>query len=470
MRSITAHNSRRGAAICGTWVHTRRQAYGWGSMTIGAVLTYLIFFPGLMSTDSYFQLQQARTGHFNDWWPPIMAWLWSLIEHFIPGPQGFFIVIILLYWGGFGLICTHCSQGTRKRFLAAVILPYLPFLINFAGTVGKDQLVFGCFLTSLGLILLQPKGRAFKIATGSTIVLLLLVGLLARYNSVLAAIPLVVLWIWPSPTTARPLTSLGLRLAACGAVILLLWLGSSNAFNRYVVQPERTGFQNPLFAWELVGLSHLTHENLVPGSWSMAETREIIGRCYDPSSSNSVVFDECRFIADELHRSGEWKSGLLAAFMRASIVHPVLYLKTRLLYLHTLIWPNQIFVYRGGPLSTPTQNNEVFKLMSYAFTWMQTAPVVHFIFTLLFWMVVSLMVAALSLLFWVRGRAEFYKPFLIALSAVLYILPLAVIGIAGDFRYGYWSIAATCISVLMWPRNARSMARQEEPGKADLVV
>ena len=232
-------------------------------MIIGALLTYLIFFPGLMSPDAYWQFQQAQTGHFNDWHPPIMAWLWSLINRFIPGPQGFFILIILLYWGGFGLICTHCSHGTRKRFLAAVTLPYLPFLINFAGTIGKDQFVFGCFLTSLGLILVRPRRRASKVAAASAIVLLLLVGSLARYNSVLAAVPLVVLWIWPDAPTERPLTWLGRQLAVGGAVILLAWLGSSYAFNRYVVQPESAGIQNELFAWELVGLSHLTRENLV---------------------------------------------------------------------------------------------------------------------------------------------------------------------------------------------------------------
>ena len=423
-------------------------------MTIGAVLTYFIFFPGLMSPDAYDQIQQARTNHFTDWHPPIMAWLWSLINHLIPGPQGFFILIILLYWGGFGLICTRCSYGTGKRFLGAVILPFLPFLINFAGTIGKDEFVFGCFLTGLGLILLRPRRRILRVAAGSAIILLLLVGSLARYNSVLAVIPLVVLWIWPSPTPVRPVASLARQLALSGAVILLVWWGAWNTFNRYVAHAEAQQVQSSLFAWQLLNISHLTRQNLIPGHWSPAETRDILDRCYDPGSLN-VLFFRCHFITDELHRSGEWQSGLLATFMRASIAHPIQYLETQLLYLHTLAWPDQIFVYRGGPLSLAVQNNDVFKLMSNSFTWLQSAPVIHYMFTLLFWIAISTIVAITYLFFWIRGSDDFYEIFLISFSAVLYICPLVVIGIDGDFRYGYWAVAATCISILLWPDPVR---------------
>jgi hypothetical protein len=85
-------------------LHAHRMLISWPLMALGWVLTYITYFPGLMSTDSVYQLHQAETGIFLDWHPPITAWLWSITNHFIPGPLGFFLFLITLYWLAFGLL------------------------------------------------------------------------------------------------------------------------------------------------------------------------------------------------------------------------------------------------------------------------------------------------------------------------------------------------------------------------------
>ena len=179
----------------------------WAVVGFGLLLTYFTYAPGLMPPDAQDQLRQAETGDFVDWHPPIMAWLWSQTNQVLPGPQGFFIVLLLLYWGGFFLIIRYASRLSIGRQLIASILPFLPILFNFAGTIWKDVLVFGCFLVALGIALL-PKSRVRPSIVSVTLAfLLLLIGSLARYNSVLAAVPIVVLLIWPQPPALRPLAT-----------------------------------------------------------------------------------------------------------------------------------------------------------------------------------------------------------------------------------------------------------------------
>jgi hypothetical protein len=38
---------------------------------------------------------------------------------------------------------------------------------------------------------------------------------------------------------------------------------------------------------------------------------------------------------------------------------------------------------------------------------------------------------------------------MLALSAFAYIAPLAVVGLAHDFRYAYWGIAASCMVLVL---------------------
>jgi hypothetical protein len=119
-----------------------------------------------------------------------------------------------------------------------------------------------------------------------------------------------------------------------------------------------------------------------------------------------------------------------------------------------MAWPDMVFASpRDG-----SERNFVFGVIQHAYEWMKTAPIVHYIFTLLFWLLSSLTVAALSFFLWLRRGAKFYQVFLLSFSAVLYISPLLIIGIAIDFRYGCWTIAATCISLLMWPAKNGSPA------------
>ena len=72
-------------------------------------------FPGVTNWDSKEQFAQAVTGHFADWQPPIMAWVWSKLRLIADGSGPLFFLQIFCYWLGFGLIALILHRMNFKR-------------------------------------------------------------------------------------------------------------------------------------------------------------------------------------------------------------------------------------------------------------------------------------------------------------------------------------------------------------------
>src|SRR5438477_12239953 len=88
-------------------------------------------YPGVTNWDSDEQYAQAVSGQFNDWHPPIMARLWSVLRLVAEGSGPLFAVHVCFYWLGFGLIAVALSRIGRNRAAWAVIAvgAFPPFLV-----------------------------------------------------------------------------------------------------------------------------------------------------------------------------------------------------------------------------------------------------------------------------------------------------------------------------------------------------
>src|SRR6188474_2134079 len=60
--------------------------------------------PGFMAADSGDQLNQARTGQYNDAHPVLMALLWRYTDRVLPGPLGILVLMTALRVGGLTLL------------------------------------------------------------------------------------------------------------------------------------------------------------------------------------------------------------------------------------------------------------------------------------------------------------------------------------------------------------------------------
>src|ERR1700722_16693855 len=96
--------------------------------------------PGQMSYDSVSQLYQGRSGLYNSWHPPVMAWLLGLFDRLWRGPALFVAFDAALLLGAWGLLL---RQGRNADWRAGAVLLAIcltPQFLLYQGTVWKDIL------------------------------------------------------------------------------------------------------------------------------------------------------------------------------------------------------------------------------------------------------------------------------------------------------------------------------------------
>lgn len=426
----------------------------------GIIITYLAYAPGLVPHDAVGQFQQAQTGYFDDVHAPTMAWLWSWTNAVIPGPEGFFLLLIALYWAGFFLLIRNLLRWSVVRAVIASVLPFSPIFFNFAGTIWADVLVFGCLLVATGLVLTQPLGGAAQLTPvrGLVIVILFLFGSLARWNSAPGIIPLLVLALWPKISATAPLRRTVCRLVLCTPIVLGVWATSGKILDVAVIHAETTGFANMLPLWDLIGMSQRLGKNLLPGTWSARQSKEIIQSCYHPIADNGLGMPEspCYFIHQHLVQEGYWHATILfPLWARTILSDPKTYLTTRLGYIRTLFWPNDIFMFDAddGANAFNHHSGMLFSVEKRILNFCRTAPILHSLFSLAFWMIAAGVLTAAFAVAVTRGWGGCYPSLLLSLSAGANLWPLVIIGPDGQFRFAYWPIAAICIALLVARRN-----------------
>lgn len=443
---------------------------------LGFLVTYLAYAPGLVPVDALAQLEQARTGHFNDIYPPLLAWLWSKTNEAIPGPQGLFLVLTALYWFGFYFIIRALLKMNVIRAVISAILPFSPILFNFAGTIWTDILVFGCFLVATGILLTRPSDAPARphFVSCLLVLFLLLIGSLARWNSVVGVVPLVVLALWPRPPEKTPLRRTFYRLVLCAPVVLLVWASAGKLLDVTATHTERTGFANMLPLWDLVGMSHYLEMNLLPGSWSEQQSQKIIRSCYSPVNDNNIgaADGDCYFIKLNLVKSGYWHANVIFTLWYDSIMrYPKAYVNTRLRYVRALFWPNNVFMFDADDGTNEFNHHSgfLFRTEKQILRFCRTAPVLHFLFTLGFWMIAATILTAIFAIGMMRGRSDWYFSLLLSLSAGTNLWPLVIIGPDSQFRYGYWTIGAIFIALLI-ARRGPSHERAGEMSESAVPV
>jgi hypothetical protein len=109
-------------------------------LAAGACASLWLSWPGQLSPDSVWQLQQGRGGVFNAWHPPVMAWLLGRFDAISPGAPGFIVFDMVL---GFGALFAFAALTPRPRIAAIILAGALcasPLLLTYQGDVWKDVL------------------------------------------------------------------------------------------------------------------------------------------------------------------------------------------------------------------------------------------------------------------------------------------------------------------------------------------
>jgi hypothetical protein len=134
-----------------------------------ALLQLWAFHWGVITPDSVVQYGQALSGRYDDWHPPVTAWLWRQLPHLGPGGAPFLLLDILLYWAAIGLIAD--GLRTRHGWPAAalpILIALLPVAFGQIGAILKDTLMACLLLLAASLLARRSWGGPGLAGAGRT--------------------------------------------------------------------------------------------------------------------------------------------------------------------------------------------------------------------------------------------------------------------------------------------------------------
>lgn len=337
--------------------HGQRQESGFHRAPIfvflflgASLVLQLSYWPGLMTWDGIEQYQQALDNRYEDWHPPLMAWIWHLLIALTPGTAAMFTLQIALYLGGLALVAGAMWRDGRPRLAGAIMaLGLFPVPMVIMGNVSKDALMAGALTFATGL-LCWFQGRRSLLARSAIMTLLCLAAAL-RFNALLAATPLIPSLL-PEGSSRRRRAAMAL-IAMAGFLLI-------GPLTNHLLRARQTDVALSLVIFDLAGTTEYSGVNLLP-DMGLQNVIALNHRCYRPELWDPynglddnlpcpISFDPLResFRRHHINPYGWW--------LRAIMAHPGSYLNHRFhhfLYNSRLLAPP---IEMEPALAVPAQN------------------------------------------------------------------------------------------------------------------
>jgi hypothetical protein len=158
-----------------------------GLLLLGFGIAVALNWPGQMSYDSVVQLADGRSGQYDSWHPPVMAWLLGLFDAILAGPGLFFAFTAALLFGAW-LVLLRQGRAGWKTAIVLILIFLTPQLLLYQGEIWKDVLfanaAIAAFAGLAGAASCWNVRRTRFIFLGLSVVLLSL-AMLARQNGFL---------------------------------------------------------------------------------------------------------------------------------------------------------------------------------------------------------------------------------------------------------------------------------------------
>ena len=414
--------------------------------------------PGIMTWDSINQLIQARNHQLTTWHPPMMAWLWGLLDHIVAGPLLMLLLQTALLAIGLYALFRHYWSPMKASIVASCVFLFPPVFAPMSA-IWKDSLMAGCLLCGVaGLIATRPLAR-----TGGWIALFAAAAL--RHNAPILILPLTAMLVPYARGWRRIAIGTGLGLALCGAASLT---------NRVLADVDDHPFANMLALPDLAGLlarapdiDDATARELLDGAPLRLETGiQARARQIKPERTGWVAVTEDKPPLFALATSNDDASGATAAWWRTLTTYPSAYLAYRVhVFLGTIGWSS-----RGSPFVTANEERArdigyVGEVRDYSAFQLTIADGLHAISGwIIFWPVLYLVLGiGLVVLCWRDMVIRALVGGALAYEATLFFVSPG----GHDYRYSHWMIVCVVIAAVI--RVVTAFATAEPRGTSDLA-
>lgn len=409
-----------------------------------AQIACYMFFPGAMTWDSLDQLHQARLNVYGDWQPPTMAYLWHHLLWISDGPAAMLLFHISMLYLASAFFYLWSLQKRYRWGVLFILIPLLPWVINFEFVIWKDVGLAYSWLLAASIAVLYGDRVKFPIFAAIAVISLFCYGLLVRANSLAGAIfllPFIVSCIFKK----RSLMFFFMILFFTVVVAFFL----PKLVNEFLSAESRHPASYVMFD-DLVGLQQAGVK--VDAAILNADDVLRIGSC-EHWRQNKVGAAFCINEAFEKLRIYSYPE-LKFEWFSVVLNNPRKYLEYRLGAFSTLTRSPFVEPYYISEFRVPMQPYNFDSEMQPASFWsgiiekyVNTIKVsLPDIFKPYFWLVASLVIAALMKIHLSHTPTPFY---MLPLSGCSYVMGYLPITPAGDFRYSYWLCLITTISLII---------------------
>ena len=402
----------------------------------GYGLTLLIFYPGIMTYDAKFVHEDIARGVLGDWQSPVMTVLWGVIDPVAPGAGSMFLLIATSYWLGFGLLAFALARRSSRLALLLPLLALMPPAFVFVGIIWRDVLFATSWLLAAAIAFaVAERGARYRVPAQALGLALCAFGVLLRPNALIAAPILGAYVAWPRQMSWKRTAILFVpAMAGFFALVQVVYYGALGATRQHPLQS--------IMVFDLGGISHFTKQNQFPVTWSESETALLLNSCYQPTQWDIYWrLEPCDFVMRKLE--GEQRlfgtPAITEAWAHAVMRHPSAYLRHRAAFMWNFLGANNPTMWLADverPTETVFPDRPAFVALVSLHDMLKLTP----LFRAGAWLLVCITVCGFA---W-RRRETPEGAFALGVcgSAAVYVLTFFAVGVASDFRYGYWAVLA----------------------------
>jgi hypothetical protein len=193
--------------------------------------------------------------------------------------------------------------------------------------------------------------------------------------------------------------------------------------------------------FDLGGISHFAKANQFPVEWSEPENAMLLDRCYQPTMWDIYWrLEPCDFVMRKIEReTGLFGTPAISrAWLAAILRHPFAYLQHRSAFMWNFLAGDNLVMWTADierPMQDVFSHRAAFNTLRAALGALTPTPLLR----AGFWVLACIAWCGIG---WKRPPREATFVLSVCGSAAVYVLTFFGVGVASDFRYGYWAVLA----------------------------
>ncbi len=410
----------------------------------GAVLNFIAFYPGILHHDAWAYFDAARHFEFTNWQPPLMGYLWLLLQKIYDGPQPMLVLFVAGYWGGFFLLARAYAKESRATGAWVFAVAFFPMTLNYTGLLVKDIAMSLCLLLAAGIAISIEFGAMRRSAAALAAAwLFLIAGAFMRANALFALPPLI---DWLASLGSARWRAIDWRKRAIAALMLaVLFIPGHMLADRYVFRVKDLKPISPLQVFDLGGITYFSGADAFNGFFgsNFVERNKF---CYSPQYWDVYGWLRCPEVYENL--KPQFGAPLTKLWLEGIAAHPLAYFEHRFAHLNRFLQfacTDCKQLVTTGIQSTNQHEfsftpNFLYRAIDHAAHAIDASP----LGPPYVWLLVCLAWSLAA--FGIPNEKIRYATLMLTLSGAMYAIAYVAVGIASDYRYIDWTMLCALIA------------------------